>query len=83
MESGWDFAAAEERDGVRFSWNEWPTTRLEATRIVVPIGCVYVRLPVANFGVVSCKLPCNLCHVALGVPFQPTLTESLLVGTLH
>lgn len=37
---GWDFAGAEDRDGIRFSWNEWPTTRLEATRIVVPIGCV-------------------------------------------
>lgn len=31
----------EERDGVRFSWNVWPSSRLEATRLVVPIGCLY------------------------------------------
>ena len=31
----------EERDGVRFSWNIWPISKLEATRLVVPIGCLY------------------------------------------
>lgn len=31
----------EERDGVRFTWNVWPSSRLEATRLVVPIGCLY------------------------------------------
>ena len=31
----------EERDGVRFSWNAWPSSKLEATRMVVPIGCLY------------------------------------------
>ena len=24
----------EDRDGVRFSWNVWPSSRLEATRMV-------------------------------------------------
>ena len=24
----------EERDGIRFSWNVWPSNRLEATRMV-------------------------------------------------
>lgn len=42
MAAEWDVHAAEDRDGVRFSWNCWPSTRLEATRIVVPIGAVYV-----------------------------------------
>ena len=27
----------EERDGVRFSWNVWPSNRLEATRMVIDI----------------------------------------------
>jgi len=34
----------EDRDGIRFGWNAWPASRLEATRIVVPIGCVYTPL---------------------------------------
>eukprot|EP00124_Ichthyophonus_hoferi_P003697 Ihof_evm1s338 gene=Ihof_evmTU1s338 len=34
----------EDRDGVRFSWNVWPSSRLEATRLVVPIGCLYTPL---------------------------------------
>lgn len=36
----WDFHSAEQRDGIRFSWNVWPSTRLEATRFVVPTGCM-------------------------------------------
>jgi protein transport protein SEC23 len=36
----WDFHGPEARDGIRFSWNVWPTTRLEATRIVIPLGCM-------------------------------------------
>ena len=34
----------EDRDGIRFSWNAWPASRLEATRIVVPVGCLYTPL---------------------------------------
>eukprot|EP00128_Syssomonas_multiformis_P010905 Colp12_sorted_trinity150504_noHs@20552 len=35
---------AEDRDGVRFSWNVWPSSRIEATRMVVPLGCLYTPL---------------------------------------
>jgi protein transport protein SEC23 len=31
----------EDRDGVRFTWNVWPSSRIEATRLVVPLGCLY------------------------------------------
>lgn len=34
----------EDKDGIRFSWNAWPASRLEATRIVVPVGCLYTPL---------------------------------------
>lgn len=34
----------EERDGVRFSWNVWPSSRLEATRMVVPLACLLTPL---------------------------------------
>ncbi|CAD7945328.1 unnamed protein product [Amoebophrya sp. A25] len=38
------FQAAEQQDGVRFSWNIWPPSRIDATRIVLPLGCVYTPL---------------------------------------
>uniref|UniRef100_T1IRR5 Protein transport protein SEC23 n=1 Tax=Strigamia maritima TaxID=126957 RepID=T1IRR5_STRMM len=34
----------EEKDGIRFSWNVWPSSRLEATRLVVPVGALYTPL---------------------------------------
>uniref|UniRef100_A0A8C2ZTJ8 Protein transport protein SEC23 n=1 Tax=Cyclopterus lumpus TaxID=8103 RepID=A0A8C2ZTJ8_CYCLU len=34
----------EERDGVRFSWNVWPSSRLEATRMVVPVSSLFTPL---------------------------------------
>uniref|UniRef100_A0A3Q3BHE8 Protein transport protein SEC23 n=1 Tax=Kryptolebias marmoratus TaxID=37003 RepID=A0A3Q3BHE8_KRYMA len=34
----------EDRDGVRFSWNLWPSSRLEATRLVVPVSCLLTPL---------------------------------------
>ena len=37
---GWDLHGPEQRDGIRSSWNIWPSSRLEATRIVVPLGCL-------------------------------------------
>jgi len=35
------FASIEETDGVRLTWNVWPSTRLEAAKCVVPIAAVY------------------------------------------
>jgi protein transport protein SEC23 len=40
MQQQWDFHGPEQRDGVRCSWNVWPSSRIEATRIVVPLGCL-------------------------------------------
>ena len=60
--SGWDFVEAEERDGVRFSWNMWPSSRTEASKIVVPIGCLYTPLKklrsgisAVNYAPIHCK----------------------------
>jgi len=38
----------EERDGVRLSWNVWPSSKLEATRLVVPLGCLFTPLKERN-----------------------------------
>ena len=40
------FTSEEDRDGVRLSWNVWPTSRLEATRNVIPLGALYTPLKV-------------------------------------
>jgi len=60
----WDWHAAEQRDGARFSWNIWPSSKLEATRIVTPIGCLYT--PLKKLDVMPPPLPydpirCNGC----------------------
>ncbi len=34
----------EEVDGVRFSWNVWPASRIEATRLVVPLAAFFSPL---------------------------------------
>eukprot|EP01006_Ploeotia_vitrea_P011244 TRINITY_DN29942_c1_g1_i1.p2 TRINITY_DN29942_c1_g1~~TRINITY_DN29942_c1_g1_i1.p2 ORF type:complete len:776 (+),score=419.17 TRINITY_DN29942_c1_g1_i1:24-2330(+) len=39
-----DFVQIEEHDGVRFSWNVWPSTRLEAARMAVPVAAMYSPL---------------------------------------
>jgi len=56
----------EESDGIRYSWNVWPNSRLEATRIAAPLGCLYaptrknnertLKLP---YEPVVCKDPCR------------------------
>ncbi|CED82394.1 protein transporter sec23 [Phaffia rhodozyma] len=56
-----DYDELEERDGVRFSWNTWPSSRLEATRTVVPVSALYTPLkeredlPEVKYEPVTCK----------------------------
>jgi len=40
----WDVTAPEERDGVRMSWGCWPSSRLDAARIVVPTAALYTPM---------------------------------------
>ena len=55
----------EERDGVRLSWNMFPSTRMEASRLVVPIGVLITPLkekpdsPLLQYEPVTCKPPCR------------------------
>ncbi|KAI6108612.1 hypothetical protein EDD16DRAFT_1694816 [Pisolithus croceorrhizus] len=59
------FDEVEERDGVRLSWNVWPSSRIEATRTVVPISALYTPLkqredlPPVLYEPVTCKPPCR------------------------
>ncbi|KAI6029823.1 hypothetical protein PISMIDRAFT_592982 [Pisolithus microcarpus 441] len=60
-----NFDEVEERDGVRLSWNVWPSSRIEATRTVVPISALYTPLkqredlPPVLYEPVTCKPPCR------------------------
>lgn len=55
----------EDRDGVRLSWNVWPSSKIEATRTVVPIAALYTPLkeredlPPVLYEPVTCKPPCR------------------------
>lgn len=31
----------EDRDGIRLTWNVWPSSRIDSSRLVVPLGCLY------------------------------------------
>uniref|UniRef100_A0A4X1SUC0 Protein transport protein SEC23 n=2 Tax=Sus scrofa TaxID=9823 RepID=A0A4X1SUC0_PIG len=49
----------EEQDGIRFSWNVWPSSRLEAIRMVVPVAALFTP----DFRT-TCRAVFNpLCHV--------------------
>lgn len=56
---------SQDRDGIRLSWNVWPSTKAEATRMVVPIGCLYTPLKEREgyaplpYEPVTCKPPCR------------------------
>jgi protein transport protein SEC23 len=60
-----DFAQIEDENGVRFSWNVWPNTRIEATKLVVPLGCLYSpfkkspAIPLVSYEPVYCKGACR------------------------
>ncbi|CAG7850057.1 Protein transport protein SEC23 [Serendipita indica DSM 11827] len=60
-----NFEDVEERDGLRLSWNAWPSSRIEATRTVVPIAALYTPLkqredlPPVLYEPVTCKPPCR------------------------
>ncbi|KAF4755614.1 Protein transport protein Sec23A, partial [Perkinsus olseni] len=39
-----DYSEQDNLNGIRFSWNVWPTNKLDHTRIVVPMGALYTPL---------------------------------------
>ncbi|VVT51558.1 uncharacterized protein SAPINGB_P003136 [Magnusiomyces paraingens] len=60
-----EFENAEEIDGVRFSWNSFPNTKIEASRTVIPIASLYTPLrekpdlPILQYDPITCKNPCR------------------------
>lgn len=74
-----DFEDLEAVEGLRFSWNAWPTIRLEASRCAVPFGAIcqpiqkIPDLPRLKHG----PLRCSACGAVLN-PFCPVQFESLV-----
>lgn len=56
-----NFEEAEDINGVRFAWNAFPATKIEASKIVVPTGALYTPLkqredlPIANYDPLFCS----------------------------
>ena len=57
-----DFNLFEEQNGLRFTWNEWPST--DAAKVVVPVGCMITPMrtieglpPAVEYEPVRCKQP--------------------------
>ncbi|KAF9586167.1 GTPase-activating protein S23 [Lunasporangiospora selenospora] len=56
-----NFEEIEDQDGIRFSFNAWPASRIDATRTVVPIASLYTPLkeredlPLIYYEPVTCK----------------------------
>ncbi len=44
QEQNWDVTSLEATHGTRLSFSTWPASRLEATRIIAPIGALYTPL---------------------------------------
>lgn len=58
--AGFDFAAGEDRDGIRLTWNEWPSSKLDATIASVPVAAVCVAT--AALTVPSCHIAVMMVH---------------------
>jgi protein transport protein SEC23 len=50
---------------LRFSWNVWPASKVDAAKLVVPVACMYTPLkeragvPPVSYEPVACKAPCG------------------------
>lgn len=44
QDQNWDVTSLEATHGTRLSFNTWPASRLEATRIIAPLGALYTPL---------------------------------------
>ena len=79
-----DFAELEEADGVRLTWNVWPSTRVEAAKCVVPFAALYSPVrplrgsgggppPVVSYDPVRCKGCGGVLNPYSAVDFQSRL----------
>lgn len=63
--------AQENKEGVRFSWNVWPSSRIEATRMVVPVACTYTPLKKRDDLPPICYEPLKCTQMQCGAILNP------------
>lgn len=71
----------EKATGARLSFNAWPTSRLEATRLVVPLGALYTPLSPATV-VPYEPIPCRSCRALLNACCQIDFRAKLWICAL-
>lgn len=57
--------------GVRFSWNVWPSSRIEATRMVVPVAATYTPLKKRDDLPAICYEPLKCTQMQCGAILNP------------
>lgn len=72
QEQGWDVTSLEATHGARLSFHVWPSSRLEATRIIAPIGALYTPLA---------KLP-QSCAPPTALPYDPVRCSSVTCNAI-
>jgi protein transport protein SEC23 len=71
-----DFYQRENTDGIRFTWNYWPNTKLTQTRVVVPPACLYTPLknienmPIVEYSPILCKQCRSIMNPHCNVDFR-------------
>ena len=40
----WDLEGFEAQNGLRFTWNEWPATMVDAAKAIIPIAAIYTPM---------------------------------------
>jgi protein transport protein SEC23 len=59
------FEDIEDLNGIRLSWNSFPTSRIEGTRLVIPIGAMYSPLKEINSPFPYEPTACKSCRAIL------------------
>ncbi len=44
MAAPWDLEGFEAQNGLRFTWNEWPATVVDAAKAIIPIAAIYTPM---------------------------------------
>lgn len=66
---------AEDKDGVRFSFNLWPSSRLEAKKLVAPVACMYspMKRTTNLLQMFYAPVSCNKCGAVLNPYWYDTV----------
>lgn len=73
------FYKGEDQDGVRFTWNLWPSSSADSKKLVAPLACLYSpmkkadTIPMVNYD----ALPCTNCKTLLNPYCQVDVNTKL------